>query len=226
MVDTRDVAAIAALLGDPTRSRMLELLMDGQAQTATELAMSGGVAPSTASSHLARMLESGLVSLTRQGRHRYYRIASADVARAIEGLTYIAPRRSEQLRRGPRDERLRRARVCYDHLAGEAGVRLLERMRGGRLIEGRDGAPALTAAGERWCARVGVDLGALRARRRPLCLPCLDWSERRMHLAGALGAALLDRLLRLRYARRDRGTRAVLLGARGEAFIERLEIGA
>lgn len=226
MADTPDIAAIAALLGDRTRSQMLELLMDGQAQTATELAMSGGVSPSTASSHLARLRDAGLVALARQGRHRYYRIASPDVARAIEGLTFIAPMRAQPVRRGPRDERLRRARVCYDHLAGEAGVQLLDRLRRAGLIEGSDQSLALTAAGERWCERIGVALASLKARKRPLCLPCLDWSERRTHLAGALGAALLDRLLALRYARRDRGSRAIVLAPRGQAFIERLELSA
>jgi DNA-binding transcriptional ArsR family regulator len=225
MLDTPDIAAAAALVGDPTRGRMLLALMDGRALTATELALEGGVTASTASSHLSRLTAAGLVSIARQGRHRYFRIATPEVAAAIEGLMHIAPRQApRQARPGPRDEGLRLARVCYDHLAGEGAVRLLQRLRERRILRGGDDAMTLTSAGEAWCDDVGIDLATLRARRRPLCRPCLDWSERRTHLAGALGAALLDRLFALRYARRERDGRAVILSPRGEAFIERLEL--
>jgi DNA-binding transcriptional ArsR family regulator len=218
-----DIAAIAQLLGDPTRARMLNLLMNGQAQTATELALAGGVLPSTASSHLARLTDAGLLTIARQGRHRYFRIASPDVAAAIEGLMNIAPQ-VRSLRFGPRDEAMRRARVCYDHLAGEMGVRLLDGLRRKKVVSGADDELALTRAGEAWCERIGIDLDALRARRRRLCRQCLDWSQRRAHLAGALGSALLERLLALRYARRDRDSRTVFLSPRGETFVETLEI--
>lgn len=225
MLDSPDLAGIAALVGDPTRGRMLSALMDGRARTATELALEGGVTPSTASSHLARLTEAGLVALARQGRHRYYRIASPEVASAIEGLMGLAARRGLRVARaGPRDEALRRARVCYDHLAGEAGVRLLERLREEKLVRGSDEALELTDRGDAWCERVGIDLVALRAKRRRLCRACLDWSERRTHLAGALGSALLDRLFALRYARRARQSRAVILSPQGEAFVERPEL--
>jgi DNA-binding transcriptional ArsR family regulator len=217
------MAAIAQLLGDPTRARMLGLLMDGQAQTATELALAGGVLPSTASSHLTRLTDAGLLTIARQGRHRYFRIAGPEVAAAIEGLMSIAPP-VRPLRFGPREEALRRARVCYDHLAGEMGVRLLDGLRGKRVISGPDDELALTRAGEAWCERIGIDLEALRARRRRLCRQCLDWSQRRAHLAGSLGQALLERLFALRYARREAGSRAVVLSPRGEAFVERLEL--
>jgi len=224
MSDTPDVASIASLIGDPSRSRMLTALMDGRALTATELALEGGVMPSTASSHLARLTHAGLVAIARQGRHRYFRIATPEVAAAIEGLMGLASRAgAASLRTGPRDEGLRRARVCYDHLAGEAGVRLLEQLRAKKLIAGPDDEMALTSRGEAWCGSIGVDLTTLRAKRRRLCRSCLDWSERRTHLAGALGAALLDRLFALRYARRDPDGRAVILSPRGELFVERLE---
>jgi hypothetical protein len=123
-----------------------------------------------------------------------------------------------------RDEGLRRARVCYDHLAGELGVRLLERLREKRLVSGGDEGLTLTGAGEIWCSGVGIDLSALRASRRRLCRACLDWSERRVHLAGGLGAALLDRLLGLRCARREAGSRALTLSQRGSVFVEHLEL--
>jgi DNA-binding transcriptional ArsR family regulator len=225
MPDTPDIASIAALVGDPTRAIMLTVLMDGRAHTATELALEAGVTPSTASSHLSRLTGGGLLSIARQGRHRYFRIPAPEVAAAIEGLLNIAPRSAAPApRRGPGDERLRRARVCYDHLAGEAAVRLLERLRAAALIDGEDDGMRLTAAGEAWCGRVGIDLAAMRARRRGICRACLDWSERRTHLAGALGSALLERMLALRLARREPGSRAVVLAPRGESFIERPEL--
>jgi len=224
MVVTPDIASIAALVGDPTRAEMLTALMDGRAHTATELALEGGVTPSTASSHLARLTAGRLVTVARQGRHRYFRIATPEVAAALEGLMGLAPRRTRSMPpTGPRDEGLRRARVCYDHLAGEEGVRLLERLRESGLVHGDDEAMVLAPAGEAWCGRLGIDVAALRAKRRPLCRSCLDWSERRTHLAGALGAALLDRLFALRYARREPDSRVVNLSPQGERFIERLE---
>ena len=225
MLDMPNVAAVAALLGDPTRGRMLAALMDGRARTATELALEGGVAASTASSHLAQLTAAGLLAIAPQGRHRYYRIGRPEVAATLESLMALAaPTASRTPRGGPRDAGLRRARVCYDHLAGEAAVRLLERLREQALVGGDDAALSLTDRGAAWCERIGIDLDGLQATRRRLCRPCLDWSERRAHLAGALGAALLDRLFALRYARRAAEGRAVTLSPRGEAFVERLEL--
>jgi DNA-binding transcriptional ArsR family regulator len=225
MPDMPDLAAVAALLGDPARSRMIAALMDGGARTATELALDGGVTPSTASSHLTRLTDAGLLSLAKQGRHRYFRIANPETAAAIEGLMSIAPPRTGAAARpGPRNTALRHARVCYDHLAGEAAVALLDGMRQRDLVTRRDESIALTVRGEAWCGKVGIDLAALARRRRPLCRTCLDWSERRCHLAGAVGAALLDRMLALRYARRDGVGRGVQLSERGERFVERLEL--
>ncbi|MBC7788610.1 MAG: winged helix-turn-helix transcriptional regulator [Anaerolineae bacterium] len=223
MHDVPDIASVARLMGDPTRARMLTALMDGRALTATELSLQGGVTPSTASSHLARLAAAGLTEIVQQGRHRYFRIASPEVAAAIEGLMSIAPRKElRTIIPGPGTDALRRARVCYDHLAGEVAVRLLERLREKKLVSGVDETLALTVNGEAWCERIGIDLVALNARRRRICRPCLDWSERRTHLGGALGAAILDRLMALRYARRVRASRMVVLSARGEAFVERL----
>ena len=223
MDPARELASVAMLLGDPTRAKMLTDLMDGRAWTATEMAMAGGVSASTASSHLARLSKAGVLTVRRQGRHRYYSIASREVAAAIEGLTSLAVMTDRLPRPGPRDPALRRARVCYDHLAGEMGVRLYERLGETGVITGDDGALSLTARGESWCDAVGIALEELRAGRRPLCRACLDWSERRTHLAGALGAAILDRLFAWRIARRVRGSRAIILAPRGESFITRLE---
>ena len=215
-----DISAAAGLVADPSRAGMLTALLDGRALTATELSLEADVTPQTASSHLSRLLSGGLVAMTSQGRHRYFRLATADVARMLETLMGLAPREGTRIRTGPREAPLRRARVCYDHLAGEAAVELLARLRGCRFIEGADERMRLTRAGEAWIERLGIDLARLRARRRPLCRSCLDWSERRSHLAGAVGAALLDRLLSLRFARREAFSRAVLFSAEGERFLK------
>ncbi len=220
MLDKPDIAPVAAAAGGRSRARMLTALMDGRARTATELACEAGVAPPTASSHLARLLRAGLVQLARQGRHRYFQIASPQIAAAVEGLMRVAAPGPRRVVTGPVDAGLRHARVCYDHLAGECGVRLLQRLMERKLVGGDDTSLRLTREGERWAASLGIDLASLRAKRRPLCLSCLDWSERRFHLAGALGAGILERLLALRYARRDPIGRAVTLSARGAAFIE------
>jgi DNA-binding transcriptional ArsR family regulator len=244
VIDTPDLAAVAALVGDRARGRMLAALMEGRALTATELALEGGVAPSTASSHLAKLAEAGLVTIARQGRHRYFRVAGAPVAAALEGLMAIAPRPGRRVvRTGPAASRsrsdraaggtpeftsgvpedgLRRARVCYDHLAGEAAVRLLAALRARKWVRVAGEEISLTAGGEDWFRGLGVDLDALRARRRPVCRPCLDWSERQFHLAGSLGAALLDRLFALRFVKREVGSRALLVSPRGASFLENL----
>lgn len=220
----RDLASVAALLGDATRARMLMELMDGRAWTATELALAGGVSASTASSHLARLTSSGLLSVRCQGRHRYYRIASLEVAATIEGLSTLNHDARRRPMTGPHDGALRRARICYDHLAGEVGVRLLARLREASIVVGDEDSPVLAPKAASWCRSAGIDLDALRARRRPVCRTCLDWSERRPHLAGGLGAAILDRLLEVRSARRVQGSRAIVLSPRGEAFVERLQL--
>ena len=246
MIDTPDLASVAALVGDRARGRMLGALMEGRALTATELALEAGVAPSTASSHLAKLAEAGLVTIARQGRHRYFRLAGAPVAAALEGLMAIAPRPDHRpVRPGPpprsRSDRgatgtpeftsgvpdvpgLRRARVCYDHLAGEAAVRLLGALRERKWVRASGESLALTAAGEEWFRGLGIDLDALRARRRPVCRPCLDWSERQFHLAGSLGAALLERLFALRFVKREVGSRALAISPRGASFLERLRL--
>lgn len=216
-----ELARVAALLGDPARSRMLLMLMAGQARTASELALDGGVSPSTASSHLARLLEAGLVEVAQQGRHRYFRLTGPEIASAIEALMGAVPDRPVR-RAGPADPGLRRARVCYDHLAGELAVAWLQAMREHGHLAGVDGLE-LTPSGEAWCLRVGLDLAALRSGRRPLCRACLDWSERRDHLAGALGAALLRSLLEAGRARRLPDSRVLRIDARGERWLTALD---
>ncbi len=222
MDDTTDVARVAALLGDPARARMLNALMDGRALTATELALEGAVAPSTASSHLARLLAGELVAIERQGRHRYYRLSGPDVAEVLESLMGLAVRLGgKRVKTGPKDPALRQARVCYDHLAGDRGVHLFESLCARGHLETSEGSVALSEEGRRALTRFGIDFEALRATRRPLCRPCLDWSVRRSHLGGALGAALLGEIFARGWGERRRGSRVVAFSARGATAFAR-----
>jgi DNA-binding transcriptional ArsR family regulator len=212
-----DMAMIAALVGDPARSNMLTALMSGRALTATELAQEAGITPQTASSHLAKLEASHLIVPEKQGRHRYYRLTGPDVAAVLEGLMGLAARAGHlRTRTGPSDPGLRRARVCYDHLAGDFGVRMLDAMTEKRLVRRHKGTIALTLEGERFVTKFGIDLAAISGSRRPLCKTCLDWSVRRSHLAGALGAAILDRLYELKWAKRQAGNRIVAFTPKGE----------
>ena len=220
MTDGPIIARTAAVIGDPGRANMLVALLDGRALTASELAAAAGVSAPTASGHLARLLEAGLVDAVRQGRHRYFRLAGADVAELLERLTGLAQRTgAKPMRPGPREAAMRQARVCYDHLAGERAVALAESLAARDLVRLAPDA-SVTAAGRDFFSNLGFDLEALARGRRPLCRACLDWSERRAHIAGALGAAILDRTLDKGWARRGEG-RVVAFPAAGAAAFER-----
>jgi len=217
MKDGPNIAGIAALIGDRARSEILAALLGGQALTATELTQVADVTKQTASAHLARLVEAKLVAVESQGRHRYFRLADDDVAQLLESLLGVAYRTGAvRLKSSPRDPALRKARVCYDHLAGDLGVFAFDAFRKRRWIEHGESGLALSRSGERFCRDMGVDVDAARASRRPLCRLCLDWSERRHHLAGAVGAQMLDRLYELGWAKRRRGTRIVDFTPRGE----------
>jgi DNA-binding transcriptional ArsR family regulator len=210
-----DITRIAALLGDPARANMLSALMGGQALTAGELAREAGVTPQTASSHLARLEDGGLLKRRIQGRHNYFALAGPEVAEVLEQLAVMAERAGHmRTRPGPRDPAMRRARVCYDHLAGDAGVAMLDALVATGRIADHDGALVLTQAGHAFARDFGVAVAA-NSGRRPLCKACLDWSVRRSHLAGTFGAGLLDRIYALGWARRIEGTRVVAFSAPG-----------
>jgi DNA-binding transcriptional ArsR family regulator len=223
MASNAKFAQIASLAGDPARAAMLHALMDGRALTASELARVAGVTPQTASGHLARLTENGLVVATQQGRHRYHRLASRAVAQMMESIMQVAadldpPRK---LTVGPRDAALRAARTCYDHLAGRLGVALTDAMVAAGYVELESDAGLVTAKGEDFLATVGIDAGAIAPRRsrhgaHVLCRPCLDWSERRPHLAGALGAALCARCFEAHWLRRIEGTRGLAITPKGQ----------
>ncbi|MEQ5775925.1 winged helix-turn-helix transcriptional regulator [Thalassospira sp. NFXS8] len=218
MKEGPDIARVAALIGDPARANMLTALMAGRALTATELAQEAGVTAQTASSHLAKLQEGGIIDARKQGRHRYFTLGNADIVELLETLMGIAQRTGQnRVRTGPKDPALRKARICYDHLAGEMGVVLFENLQQRQLVAFEPGGDIkLTDAGADFVAGFGLDLAHMRQLRRPLCRECLDWSMRRSHLAGALGAGLLQRMLDLGWARRLRDSRVVDFTPKGE----------
>jgi DNA-binding transcriptional ArsR family regulator len=215
-----DIAMVASLVGDPARANMLTALMTGRALTASELAYQAGITPQTASSHLGKLEAGGLIEPEKQGRHRYYRLTGPDVAGVLEGLAGLAARAGHmRLRTGPKDPALRRARICYDHLAGDLGVQMLDSMKKRRLVRQRKQEIELTAAGERFLEKsLQISAKTLAHPRRPVCKACLDWSERRHHLAGTLGAAVMTRFTELKWAARDLtpGSRVVNFSRTGE----------
>ncbi|HEY1880270.1 MAG TPA: helix-turn-helix transcriptional regulator [Caulobacteraceae bacterium] len=220
MKDGPKIAQVAAVIGDPGRANMLVELLDGQALTASELAIAAGVAAPTASGHLAKLVEAHMIVVERQGRHRYFRLADPHVAEVLEGLMGLAQRTGAVRRRpGPREPALRAARVCYDHLAGERAVALAQSLEGRGLVS--LGAKAqVTAAGRAFFDGLGFDLVRLERSRRPLCRACLDWSERKSHLAGSLGAAILGRVIDAGWASRAEG-RVVAFTPAGAAAFDR-----
>jgi DNA-binding transcriptional ArsR family regulator len=216
-----DIVRIAALIGDHARAQALMALMSGRALTATELADRAGVTKATMSAHLSKLRAARLVDVAAQGRHRYFRLASADVAHLIENLMGFAFRARGDAQVGPKDPALRKARVCYDHLAGELGVLVYERLTQNGALQLTGGELELSEGGVELFCSLGVDVAGLRRARRVFCRSCLDWSERRSHLAGALGAALLQRIVALRWASMKPGVRIVRFTPAGERALRR-----
>lgn len=217
--DSPAFGVVAGLLGDPGRARILEVLMDGLAHPAGELARAADLSAQSASMHLRKLRESALVTVQRSGRSRQYRLAGPRTAAAIEALGSIVP--DHQARRTARaDPALARARTCYDHLAGRLGVGVTDALTGRGHLDAHDGHLRLSASGAEWMEDFGIDVAALRGRR-PLTLACQDWTERRLHLAGALGAALLDRMLALRWLARMPNTRALRVTSPGRTGLLR-----
>jgi DNA-binding transcriptional ArsR family regulator len=213
MVNANRLAEIGSLVGEPTRAAMLLALMDGRALTATELARSAGITPQTASTHLARLTSADLLRMERQGRHRYHRLASPDIARLLEDIMQMASLTARPERRiatGPRDAAMRRARTCYDHFAGQLGVAITDALVARRVIEFDDEAGLISADGISFLAGFGIGVtSGSQASARPLCRPCLDWSERRPHVAGKVGAAICTLFLEKKFVRRIDNTRAL-----------------
>jgi DNA-binding transcriptional ArsR family regulator len=217
MTDGPNIVRIAALVGDAARADALTALMSDRALTATELAAIAGVTKQTMSAHLAKLLEASLIAVEQQGRHRYFRLADEDVADLLESLMGVAFRTGAvRLLSSPRDPALRKARVCYDHLAGELGVLAYETMLQNGLLEGSRQGLRPSTAGIEWFRGAGIDARAASRQRRIYCRACMDWSERRFHLAGSLGAALLSKVQELGWAQRDGHSRVVRFTSSGE----------
>jgi DNA-binding transcriptional ArsR family regulator len=215
------VSAIAAAIGEPTRARILYCLLDGHARTSTELSVVAEVSPSTASDHLNRLKDQGLVAVLAQGRHRYYSLDGTHVAAALEALTVVAGRSSGRFVSST-PSRLRTARTCYDHMAGEVAVALHDRFTGlGWLVREAPGKIyAVSHDGETAFAQLGIDLSETRALRRHFACPCVDWSERRPHLGGALGAAVLNLALKRRWVIQDLDSRALQITGGGKRELQ------
>lgn len=214
------LARIAALIGDPARALMLSTLVDGRSRTAGELARAAGITPQTASAHLGKLSEAGLLAVEKQGRHRYHRLGSADVAHVLEALMVVSAPSPQSMAYGPRERGLRRARTCYDHLAGEIAVQLADRWLTDGWIQQQAAGWRLTPSGHSGFAMLGIPAPDT-SLRRPTLRPCLDWSERRPHLAGQLGASLLRILLAHDWLRRRRDSRGLLVTDAGERALVR-----
>lgn len=216
MITVNALSEVAALMGDPARAAMLSLLMDGRAHTASDLAITAGITAQTASGHLSRMVDGNLLAARAQGRNRFYRLASSDVAHAIESLMALAGTRATPASRTAawrRDPDLRFCRTCYDHLAGQVGIAVTDSLTQHGYLEPKGPRDwKLTQPGELFCERLGVDLpGARQASSRHFARQCLDWSERRPHISGALGAAIADTFFKRGWAERLRRSRTVRL---------------
>jgi len=223
MTATPSLTAIGQILGDPTRALILEMLYDGRAWSASELARAAGITPQTASSHLGKLTDAGLLAVEPQGRNRYYRIADSEVAEALEALMVLAMRRSQR----PdivnvREDPMRHARTCYDHIAGRLGIAIVDRLIAQDYLENDHDHYRLTEKGEGLMSDLGIEVQSIRDGRRPFTRRCLDWTERRHHLGGALGAAFAATLFARRWIRRIDDTRALRVTPEGQRQLKRL----
>jgi DNA-binding transcriptional ArsR family regulator len=217
MKEGPNIALLGALVGDPARANILTALMGGRALTATELSEAAGVTLQTASAHLAKLESGGLLLQRKQGRHRYFALADEATGKLLESMMGFAASHGQLRHRpGPKEPALRKARICYDHLAGDYGVRMLDSLVATGAISSIDDGLALTEQGENRLSAIGIDVAALKSVRRPLCRACLDWSERRAHLAGSLGKALLSSFFDRGWSRRLEGSRSILFTSEGE----------
>jgi DNA-binding transcriptional ArsR family regulator len=218
MKDGPNIAMLGALIGDPARANMLTALMSGKALTASELAGEANVTLQTASAHLSKLQTGGLIGQRKQGRHRYFSLADADVASVLESMMGFAEKRGHtRTRTGPKEPALRKARVCYNHLAGERGVQMFDSLVARKFLIDEKETLTLTDQGCDFITKFDIDFNALTKSRRPLCKSCLDWSARRSHLAGSMGSALLQSFYQRGWAARKEGTRIVTFSKKGEA---------
>lgn len=217
MKEGPDISRIAALIGDPARANILTALMSGKALTATELAGEAGVTVQTTSAHLAKLEAAEMIACRKSGRHKYFTLGGDDVGHALEALMGLAAGAGHlRTRTGPKDDALREARVCYNHLAGAKGIALYQGLLARGVVEERGEAVVLGADGAAFLTDFGIDMATLQRAKTPLCRSCLDWSARQTHLAGSVGRALLARMVEMDWAERAPGTRIVRFSAKGE----------
>jgi DNA-binding transcriptional ArsR family regulator len=222
-MSSTNIATVAALLGDPARAAMMDALLDGRALPAGELAQIAGVSAPTASSHLHKLLDGGLLVVRMQGRHRYYAFANAEVAHAIEALSLIAPpRQVRSLRQSLQAQRLAAARTCYNHLGGILAVNIADALVEAGRCERLDAGFTVTPEGVRFFATLAIDVRRICSGDRPFVKTCIDWTQRRQHISGPLGAGLLDALLEREYLHRSSKDRAVRVTESGRAAMQAL----
>jgi DNA-binding transcriptional ArsR family regulator len=225
LASINDLAIVGQMVGEPARAAMLMALLDGRALTAGELARVAGVSAPTASGHLSALTQSRFLTAHPQGRHRYYRLASTEVAEMLERMLAVADGQGgtgRKVRTGPRDPALRRLRTCYDHMAGSVAVALFDRLTAPAEIDGSDPFVRVTAEGRRRLSDVGVALPIQTDAASPIfCKPCMDWSERRFHLGGEIGRRLHRGFLSNGWVRSEQGSRALTLTSIGRMILER-----
>ncbi|WP_026873335.1 ArsR/SmtB family transcription factor [Inquilinus limosus] len=222
MKEGLDLASLSSLIGDPSRALILSALFGGEALPAGELAWRARVTPQTASSHLTKLTEAGLVTVRRLGRHRYYALAGAEIGALLETMLTLASPPPAAASRSKVPAPLREGRMCYDHLAGRLGVAITNALMAQGVLRADDHGFALSEAAPGWLAALDIDVDRLRQGRRAVTRRCQDWSERRPHLSGALGAAIADRFLEQGWIRRDRDSRAVALTDSGRGALARI----
>ncbi len=221
MKEGPDIALIGSLIGDPARANMLTALMSGKALTATELAAEAGITIQTASAHLKKLEAAEMLQHRKQGRHRYFTLADEEVGAVLEAIMGLASKRGlTRTRTGPKDPALRKARVCYNHLAGDLGVQLFDGMIAKSWVSENGDDVELSLEGSKAIEHFGIEISGLRKSRRPMCKSCLDWSERRTHMAGSLGTALLNRFFELGWASREENSRVVRFSSAGEKQLQ------
>jgi DNA-binding transcriptional ArsR family regulator len=207
---------IASLIGDPTRAVIMWTLLDGKAFTATELAIAANTSPQNMSMHLAKLLEADLLCVEKQGRHKYYRFSSKETAYAIEAMASLIPPTFSEKKNSEKRSPIKHCRTCYDHLAGKIGVAVAESLLEQKIIVDSDNKFEISREGAKWFSDFGIDLEEIKKQRRLFLKPCLDWSERKNHIAGSVGASLLDKMIADDWLRRTKDSRAIQITGKGE----------
>ncbi|MET4141387.1 winged helix-turn-helix domain-containing protein [Pedobacter sp. UYP1] len=216
-MELENLASVAGLIGEPARIKMLWALMDGKAYTATELALVAGVSPQSASMHLGKMVLADLLKVSNQGRHRYFSYARPEVAYAIEALSNLVPHQKQEIVPVTKDIPFEYCRTCYDHIAGRAGVIINERLLAMEYLIEKDQRYEMTAKGEVFLKNFGIDTDSLLKQKRPFARPCLDWSERRPHLAGSLAMVILKKMIAEDWMRKIHDSRTLMITAKGQS---------